>query len=517
MGVEGRPHPGVWNIAAAFLLMSSPASVWAQKEPSHVERFASPKARYERAVEQATAGLQKNPKDPEALINRGTALVHLGELEAGVKDLREAAALEPNSADAASHLAYGLWLSGQLSEALAMAQKALALNANLASAQYYVGRLLVLTAGDTKEAIDHLQKAFLLNPQQTDIVLDLLQAYRMTGDEDQAEAQLRLLQTFLPPEDPTVLYAEGLVASDQRQAELAIDYFRRAVAASPEMAPSRRDLGIALAKAGRWQEAADALGPLAAQQPYSFSAAYFNALALQNSHHEEEAEREAQRAIALNPKSADAHTLLGIALSSRGAYSDSVSALESAVALDPRNFDAQFYLGRARYALRDILGARNAFRAALDLRPQDNEVRFFLATALEELGDRDGALAEYREMTQRDPQDARGYVGLGNSLAEHGQNDDAMAALNRARELDPQNFEATFAMGRLLAREGQWQPAIALLREATQRKPGSAEAHYQLGLALRRNGQGQEAEREFATVQRLNQQLRMPGMGRPIP
>lgn len=356
MWAEAWPWPGRLNLAIALMLASVAASALGQKEPSHVDRFARPQVRYQRAIEQASQALRNNPKDTQSLINRGTALVHLGELKAGVKDLRDAVALEPDTAEANAHLAYGLWLSGQLSEALTVAQKAMAENPNLASAQYDVGRLMVLTGGDAKEAADHLQNAFILNPQQTEILLDLLEAYRMAGDVEQAQFQLRLMHSFLPPEDPKLLYAQGLVASDQGHAELAINYFRRAVMAGPDLAPARRDLGISLAKAGQWQEAADTLGPLAAQEPYSFSTAYFHALALQNAHHPAEAEKEARRAITLNPESPDAYTLLGIVLSATKAYTDAVSALENAVALDPRNFDAQFYLGRARYALRGSPG-----------------------------------------------------------------------------------------------------------------------------------------------------------------
>ncbi len=41
----------------------------------------------------------------------------------------------------------------------------------------------------------------------------------------------------------------------------------------------------------------------------------------------DEAEQEVRRALALNSKSPDAYTLLGIVLSARGAYADSLSAL----------------------------------------------------------------------------------------------------------------------------------------------------------------------------------------------
>ncbi len=490
-----------------------------QKEPSHVERFADPKTSYTRAEEEATARLLANPGDVKALADRGMARLHLRKFNAALDDLRHATAFDPASADAKAQLAYGLWVAGRLDDALRVAREAAAEDQNLASPQYYLGRLLLLTGGATKEAIDHLQRAAMLNPEQTETHFDLLEAYRTLGDEPRAIVELRLLRASLPPSSGLLLYAEGLIAADAGQRDSALEDFRKAITAEPHLVSARHDLGIALAQAGKWQEAVEVLGELTKQEPSSSSAAYFYALALQNSQHRQEAEQEVRRALTLDPKSADAYTLLGIILATRGAYAEAVSTLENAARLDPKSFDAEFYLGRARYALRDLNGSRDALAAAVTLRPTDPQARFFLATILEEMGDRDAAVAQYNELIKLAPNDPHGYLGLGSFLAEHGQTDDAMAALRRARELDAQNFEAALAMGRLLARRGQWRQAIQLLREATTLAPRSADAHYQLGLALKRDGQLDAAKKEFGLVDRLNRELRgqSRNMGKPNP
>src|SRR2546427_127029 len=479
-----------------------------ESELSHVERFTDPKVKLERAERDATARLDSNPRDARAFLGRGVARLSLGELKQAVTDLREAAELDPKSAEARAQLAYGLWLLGALPEALVAARAALALNPDNASAHYYAGRILLDTVGDPEQALKHLQRAVELNPDQIDLRFDLLNAYRRRGDLMRAGLELRLLRTALPPSDPRVPYAEGLLAADLGQLVTATDRFRRALQANPRFVPARYDLARALVQAERWQEALQVAEPLANEYPQSYTAAYLHALALQNSQRAAEAEKEARRATALEPKSADAYTLLGITLASRGAHTDAVAALETASGLDPKSFDAQFYLGRARYALRDLAQARDAFRAATSIKPEAIEARFFLATALEGLGESDAAQAQYRELIERHPQDPQGYIGLGNLQAKHGENDAAMASLRRAHELDPKNFEATLNLGRVLARAGQLEPAIALLREAAEMAPESAEAHYQLGLALRRGGHEQEAKKEFAIVERLNQQYR---------
>ena len=62
-----------------------------------------------------------------------------------------------------------------------------------------------------------------------------------------------------------------------------------------------------------------------------------------------------------------------------------------------------------------------------------------------------------------------------------------------------------------------WVLGYDRLRESAEMAPESAEAHYQLGLALRRGGHEQEAKKEFAIVERLNQQYRGGSDGRQPP
>ncbi len=487
------------------------------KEPSHAERFADPKFRIERSLRQAESQLQKNPNDVQALADRAEARLRLGRLEEALRDFRQAAALEPRSAEAQANFAYALWRLRRWPEALAAARAALALNPDHFSAHYYTGMMLLQTDQDTEQAIRHLQRAIELNPEQTEIRFELFNAYRRQRDAIRAGLQLRILRGLLPPSDARPLYAEGLLAADLDHMSTAIERFRQALDAEPRFSPARQDLGMALIQTERWEEATHVLEVLASEQPQSFSAAYFHALALQNTQKPEKAEQEARRAVNLNPTSADAQAMLGIMHSGKGAHSEAIGWLESAVQIDPKNYDGWFYLGRVRYALHNNAGARDALRMALQLRPAEIEPRFFLGTVLEALGEKDAAVAEYKAIIVERPDDVRGHLGLGNIYSKYGQLEEAIAALERARQLDPQNFEAALALGRALARSGQWQSAIPLLREAVARGPESAEAHYQLGLALRRTGSAQEAAEQFAIVERLNQAFRTQGSGMEPP
>ncbi len=490
-----------------------------EKEASHVERFATPKVKLERTVREATGALARNPRNTQVLIDRGLARLRLGEAAAGIADLRRAVALHAGSADAQANLAYALWTTGNSKEALEAARSAVRADPKHAAARYYLARLLVETGGNPDEALENFRLAVELNPLEAGYRYDLFTAFLQRDDLAHAAAQLRLLSFSLPQDNPQLLYAQGLYQANVGNLALAAASFRKAVEMNPRLNPARLDLGVALCKLEKWQDAEPVLGELTRDLPESYPAAYFHALALQNLHRGAEAESEVRRALALDPQAPDANTLLGILLSQKQQFGAAVASLEAAVRAAPGNFDALFYLGRAQYALRNLTAARDAFRAAARLRPEDLEARFFLATALEGLGETDAALEEYRALTASHPQDPRGFVGLGNLLAKNGQLDDAEAALTHARQLAPQDFESGLDLGRVLVRKGKFAEAIEVLSAAIERAPQSADAHYQLGLALRRAGREQEAAAEFAIVDRLNREYRsgQSGMGQPPP
>jgi tetratricopeptide (TPR) repeat protein len=289
-----------------------------KRESSHAERFANPGTRLKRAELEAAVRVSANPKDVGAILDLGLARLRLGEFDGAVENFRRAVLVDPASADSEAHLAYGLWMQGRLDAALAAARSALALDSENASAHRYEGRLLFLTGGDRREAVQQLERAARLDPEETDTHFDLLMAYRSAGDVERAWAELRLLRAAYAADDARLLYVEGLLASDQGRASFAIDHFRRALAANPSLDEAREGLGITLTQAQRWAEALEVLKPLAQQKPQSFTVAYACALALKNTGHLPEAAEEARRALRLNPNSAEAHSLLSQTLAESG-------------------------------------------------------------------------------------------------------------------------------------------------------------------------------------------------------
>ncbi len=281
-----------------------------QAERTHVERFAPQAEKLRSAEQRAEARLRENPSDMKALLDLGLAHLRLGEVDAAISDFQRAAAKSPSLAEAQTDLAYALWKQGRLDEALGAARAALLLDPRAAAAHRYAGRVLLLKGEDQQEAIAHLEKAAQLNPEETDAHFDLVMAYRATGDPANAWAQLRLLQTEFPEDDPRLLYVRGLLVSDQGRSALAIDFFRRAWNGDPTLEEARDALGVELVQARRWGEALEVLAPASKANPHSFRVAFAYALVLMNLERLPEAEEEARRAVRLYPSSPEARALL---------------------------------------------------------------------------------------------------------------------------------------------------------------------------------------------------------------
>lgn len=477
---------------------------------SHVERFSTPETRAGKAEAETNAKLAVNPNDTDALNLRAAARVRFGRYAEAYEDLRRAVALKPNNSEYQANLGYVLWKLGRSDEAMSAERVALKLDEKNVMAHHQLGRFLLRT-GEAKqlaEAATHLRRALELDPRQYDVRFELIAVYRALGSTAEASTQLDFLWDARPS-DPRVFYMSALLASDRGDLQAAIKDFQAALHRDPTLLGAWQDLGLAYVKLTRWSEAVETFAELARRDAAAVDAAYLHALALFNAGRASDAEREVRRALRINAGAAEAHTLLGVILAARGnANAEAIEVLSQAVALNPNSFDAHFYFGRTLYATKDYAGAVSELRSAVGLNPLHAEARFFLGTALESAGESGAAMAEYRELVKMDPESAIGLLGLGALLLKQGKTEEAISALERSTSLDPRNFEASWALGRAFTLSARYSEAVEVFKTAVALAPYRADAHYQLGLVLRRLGRTEEAEREFALVEKLNTEFR---------
>jgi adenylate cyclase len=187
-------------------------------------------------------------------------------------------------------------------------------------------------------------------------------------------------------------------------------------------------------------------------------------------------ERASLRALELAPALAEAHVARGFALSLSGKYDEAAREFEAAIGLNPKLFDAYYYFARSSFASGDIPRSAELFRKAADVRQEDFQSPMLLAQSLRMIGRLEDAKDAGREGIVRaehvlalNPLDARALSLASLALFDDGQNARAIEMSRRSLELYPDDMSALITAACLHSRAGQKEQAIEVLERVFAR------------------------------------------------
>jgi tetratricopeptide (TPR) repeat protein len=121
--------------------------------------------------------------------------------------------------------------------------------------------------------------------------------------------------------------------------------------------------------------------------------------------------------------------------------------------------------------------------------------------------DSDAALKEFKRQLEITPSHQPAMVQMAFEYLKRGDYDAALPLAEKAVQLAPKMFPARNVLGRVLLELGQIDRAIKQLEEGARIAPTSPEMHYALGRAYRRAGREQDAKREVAMFQDLQEKF----------
>jgi len=171
---------------------------------------------------------------------------------------------------------------------------------------------------------------------------------------------------------------------------------------------------------------------------------------------------------------------------------------------DPKSAEAHRVLGDAALALGQNADAEREFAAAIVLDGASFRSELGLGVVSERQKKWNTAAAHYRRALDLDPKSVEAARGLGRSMSELGDKSAARIAFGRAIEIDPGSAEARNDYGVFLYRSDESDRAIEALMEAVRLDMTSALYHENLGRAFRKKAMWKEAERELAEAARLS-------------
>jgi len=192
-------------------------------------------------------------------------------------------------------------------------------------------------------------------------------------------------------------------------------------------------------------------------------------------HYCEQAREASQRALQLDPDSAEAHASCGLALMVSEDYEACEKHFARAIELNPRLFQAHYYFARARFHQGDLDQAARLFRRAADVDSGDFQSRCLRVQILSGLGRIDEAVEQAREVEpilirhiEWNPDDARAlHLGAG-SMIVLGEFDRAKRWLGRALQMEPDDSVLLYNVACNYATMGELDDAIGFLERAVQ-------------------------------------------------
>ena len=210
-------------------------------------------------------------------------------------------------------------------------------------------------------------------------------------------------------------------------------------------------------------------------------------------------------ALRLNPRYADAHNSLGVAMKQKGQLDEAARHYEEAIRLRPEFAAAHNNLGAVRYLQDKLDQAEAHYRKALELNARYPDAQRNLGLVLARSGRTAEALDHFRKSVELDPESAEAHANLGSLLFRLKLHQEGIPHLQQAIRLNPNHAAAHYELANALQAANRLAEAIAAYQRALsfEENARAAVVHNDYGVALALSGRVQEAIVQFTEALKL--------------
>lgn len=301
-------------------------------------------------------------------------------------------------------------------------------------------------------------------------------------------------------------YAQAQQAFSAKDFRTAASLFARAAEAEASNPPeSRSDALLMQAKSLIHLDDFAAADPVLrkeiAASPTSAQALYLLGFVLHREHKPKESLTVYTRAAAIHPPQADDLKIVALDYVLLDDYVDAIRWLDRAVAADPRNAEAWYSLGRAQMNQGNFIEAERDFNRTLALSPADPKAFDNLGLSLEAQNRTDEALASYTRAIAAQAHSPHAseqpLLNLGTLLNAKTRSREAVGPLQQAIAVAPKCPRCHEELARAYLATAQEGPGTREMEQAVALDPGNPRLHYQLGQIYRHSGLSAKADAEL--------------------
>ena len=309
--------------------------------------------------------------------------------------------------------------------------------------------------------------------------------------QEASEIYLAILKEY--PKHADSMHLMGLLAAQNRNPRLAIDWINKALHIEPANPKFHNNLATAYLDLEDYPSAVNAYDK-AIQYKEDYVDAYFNkGIALIKLKKYELAIQALKQAISLESNFAEALILLGNSLKEVGRAGEAIHSYEKAELLTPDNAGLSYNLGNAYKAQKDFFLAIKQYDKCIAIAPDFIGAYVNRGVVLKELGSFEEALASQEQAIAIDSKCAQAYLNSGNVLKELGRLEEAIAKYDHAITHRIDYIEAYLNRGVSLEKLNRSDEAIANYEKAISIKNDYVEAYFNKGKSLENSYRFDEA------------------------
>ncbi len=202
--------------------------------------------------------------------------------------------------------------------------------------------------------------------------------------------------------------------------------------------------------------------------------------------------------------SAPAQDFLGVLLMANGNREQARTAFEAARAADPTYTKSDFSLVQVDFSESKFEEAKKRLEGILASDGNNTTARLWLGNIEIVLNHSNTAIQHFRQVVQNDPDNAQAFNNLAYLLTEANNPDEALIYAQKAVNLKPDKSIYSDTMGWTLYRKGRYADAVSYLERASADKSADVVWKYHLAMAYVKAGDLERGRAALANALKLN-------------